>query len=304
MKMWNLDLHYHDIYLQADGCRVCSLVANSNMFHPARLHHRHPFPLSLEGHWVSSRCETRPRGQFLTRRLTFLPDGRSWQGQYDFFSDPFCQSPKFRIAAKGRYVFENDSPFITGAMDYNLRLIRLKITPRDHKTVEIMNFYYGDKCGIPKSWKVGVTQDVTSTNGCATLGIELPKVEFQLLKLDKEHHNERLFIGHRPTEGNDMSAREKRPTSFQEPLIKCTTLSTHITVASNAIYERQIMPENALVNVQRNGTSGLHLCAFLLLLLTLSFLSYWLVLRTNGFFFKDEPSMGINFKEQRCGTSS
>ncbi|KAL5022742.1 hypothetical protein ScPMuIL_001897 [Solemya velum] len=253
-----------------DGCRVCSMVANSNIFHPARLHRRHPPQLNLDGHWVSSRCETRPHGQFLTRRLTFLPDGRSWQGQYDFYSDPFCRNPTFSISAKGRHVLENDSPVIPGALDYNLRLLRLKITPKDHKTVEIMNFYQGNKCGIPKTWKIGVTQDVTSTSGCATLGIELPKAEFQLLKLDKEHHKELLFIGHRPTEGNDMSARDKRPTSFQEPLIKCKLQTTRLAVVSNAIFERQFRPES----LPENSASGHHrICMMMLFQVILSILT-------------------------------
>ena len=58
----------------------------------------------------------------LVRRLHFLSDGSSWQGQYDYYHDALCKHPSFSLDAKGSYSGGSDSKLIPGAKDYSFRV--------------------------------------------------------------------------------------------------------------------------------------------------------------------------------------
>lgn len=173
------------------------------------------------GEWVSRRCETRPNGQYLTRSLSFLPDGRSWAGVYDFYKDPLCQQPYFSLDLKGNHFQEQRSDIIPSAKEYIFRTTVLKVTARDFQMVQYLNSYDGTGCGKAKAWTIGVTQDVTASGGCVTLGIKLPNIEYELMKAQNENGKTLLYVGQRPSDFATLSVRKNRPTSFQLPLIKC-----------------------------------------------------------------------------------
>lgn len=202
-------------------CGVCDRLANADAFFPPELRHRHGTMMSLSGEWVSQRCEARPHGMFLTRRLIFPEKSHRWEGHYVFFHDPLCRDKTFTLYAQGNYAPGSASGVISGAHDYDFKVNRVKITPNDRKTTDLFNGYSGDGCGKPKSWKVNVEQDVTHTNGCETLGIRLPYIEYDLMKMEYKHWKYHLFIGQRPTDGKPIKSPERRPTSFQAPLVKC-----------------------------------------------------------------------------------
>lgn len=191
--------------------------------------------LDLVGDWVSTRCETRPNGMFLTRYLTFGDDKRTWQGHYAFYRDPHCHQPTFALNAKGLYVDRRKSSLIQGAVEYDFKLTSVKITPKDVTTVEFLNASIG--CGKFGSWRRNVEQDVTSTNGCHSLDIKLPETEYELMKMDMSHGKLHLFIGQRPSDGASLRTIKRRPTSFQEPLAKCDTIAVFMSL--NKINEPQ-----------------------------------------------------------------
>ena len=62
----------------------------------------HLLPLP-HGQWVSRRCEVRPMGMFLARRLSFDSRDRTWMSEYKYFSDPFCTESVFAVYSSGRY---------------------------------------------------------------------------------------------------------------------------------------------------------------------------------------------------------
>ncbi|RUS82760.1 hypothetical protein EGW08_009498, partial [Elysia chlorotica] len=207
---------------QTPGCGVCSRIASSTLQYPPRLSPRTGTLLSLEGEWVSTRCESRQYGMFLTRRLLFLPDGSSWKGQYDYYHDALCKHPSFSLNAKGSYSGGSNSKLIPRAKDYSFRVTRLKVTPHDERTAESMNHYSGDGCGKAHAWKAGHEQDVTWTGGCVTLGIRLPNMERDIMRMEVAHRKLLLYVGQRLVDRQPGTAYQmERPTAFQEPLIKC-----------------------------------------------------------------------------------
>ena len=198
------------------------------------------------GDWVSTRCEVRPNGQYLTRSLTFLPDNRSWSGVYEFYKDPLCREPTFSLDLKGNLFWEHRSEVIPSASEYVFRTTKLKITARDFQMVQYLNSYQGNECGKSKKWKIGVTQDVTASNGCVTLGIQLPNIEYEIMKTESIKDKPYLLVGQRPSDFVSMSVRKNRPTSFQSPLVKCDARKT-----SNYVNSLPLMREATSTRVSR-----------------------------------------------------
>ncbi|XP_069112949.1 protein APCDD1-like [Argopecten irradians] len=209
-------------------CQICNGIANSNDFYPPKINQRKAPRFHLEGDWVSSGCETRQYGQFLTRKLTFLSDGKSWQGQYDFFEDPLCRKGSFSLSVKGTYAGGKVSKVISGTKEYNFRLIRLKITPKNKQMVNTLRLYDGH-CGVRNAWKINEQQDVTSTGGCDVLGIILPNVEFEILRMVASERQTLLYVGQWTMSNVALRNKDSRPTSFQQPLVRCSDSVTKVT---------------------------------------------------------------------------
>ena len=206
---------------QTQGCHVCRVITNASHTSPPKLDEPDAIEVGISGEWVSQRCETRPNGQYLTRYLSFLPNGKSWQGVYEFSNDPLCSQSTFKIEVKGTYAKGHRSDKIKSAYQYIFKTSRLKVTALDFHTVNYLNSYFGDNCGNPGTWKLGVTQDVTDTSGCVTLGITLPNVEYELIKTEYKGRKSSLFAGQRPSDFASLATPKNRPTSFQTPLVKC-----------------------------------------------------------------------------------
>ncbi|CAL1537138.1 unnamed protein product [Lymnaea stagnalis] len=213
------------------GCGVCSRIMSSSALYPPRLTSHAGTLLSLEGEWVSTRCESRQYGMFLTRWLHFLPDGASWQGQYDYYHDALCRHPSFSLNAKGNYAGGTDSTLVHGAKDYSFKVTRLKVIPHDQATVDSMNHYGGNGCGKAHGWAVGQEQDVTKTGGCVTLGIRLPNMERDIMKMEVVHRKLHLYVGQRLIDRKPGTSYQKeRPTAFQEPLVKCDQVDLDMSI--------------------------------------------------------------------------
>ena len=51
----------------------------------------------------------------------------------------------------------------------------------------------GNRCGLDGSWRVNQAQDVTSTGGCAGLGIRVPSMALDLLRVDVDAAGQTLL---------------------------------------------------------------------------------------------------------------
>lgn len=190
---------------------------------PPHLLARPRLPAYLGGEWVSTRCETRPLGLFLTRRLRFHVGDRTWRGEYRFYADPACAVPTFTAAASGRYSRTlTTSGKVEGGVEFDFRVEHASLTVLDRGMVENLQ---GDRRCIPGGvWKVGVPRDLTPSRGCSPLGIIVPSTEYELVRIEMDAQgNSLLFMGQPDTDNQRRGARE-RPTAYQLPLIHCRSL--------------------------------------------------------------------------------
>ncbi|KAG8513290.1 Protein APCDD1-like [Galemys pyrenaicus] len=178
----------------ARPCPACGLIARADQHRPPVLPAPGALALRLDGRWASPGCEVRPAVLFLTRLFTFRGP-RAWEGYYRHFADPACRKPTFT---------------------------RARASPMDLATTAMLNAAEPSSCGGPGRWAPGAAQDVTATNGCRPLGVRLPHVEHELFKMERDALGQSLlFTGQRPTDGSSPDSPERRPTSFQAPLVLC-----------------------------------------------------------------------------------
>lgn len=260
-KLTCLTLQHH-----IHPCPVCALVYRSSEQRPPVLPRAPAVPLSLVGHWVSQRCETRPNVLFLTRDFTFNPSQHAWEGIYRHYSDSACSKPTFTLRALGHYAQENPSFKLSGASEFVFKVTQVSVTAMDEFTAKLLNSTRPGKCGRAGDWRVGVERDLTPTNGCPMLGIKLPHKEYELFKTELDHRKHPLlFTGQRPTDGSSPERPLRRPTSFQPPMVLCH--EGEIYSSFSAFNSKQVQ--------LASGTAGL---GKLVLLVFASALCSWLAI--------------------------
>ncbi|XP_069701328.1 protein APCDD1-like [Periplaneta americana] len=208
---------------QAHGCLICYEVARCTERSPPHLLAKPRLPPYLGGEWVSARCETRPLGLFLTRRLRFHAGDRTWHGEYRFFADPICSVPTFTAAASGRYSRNpTTSSKVEGGTEFDYRVEHASLTVLDRGMAENLQ---GDSRCIPGGvWKVGVARDLTPSRGCAPLGIIVPSTEYELVRVESDAQGNILLLMGQPDTDNRKRGPKDRPTAYQLPLIRCRSL--------------------------------------------------------------------------------
>lgn len=109
-----------------------------------------------------------------------------------------------------------------GGTNFEFKIKRAVITPHTASLARQLNASPSSSCGRKGAWQQGVPQDVTPTGGCAGMGLKIPLLEYDLLKMETTHRgtNVLLFLGQTETE-RESAAFGKRPTSYQPALIQC-----------------------------------------------------------------------------------
>lgn len=132
-------------------------------------------------------------------------------------------------------------------------------------------------CGLGP-WTVGISKDLGPTRGCAMLGLLIPVTEYELIKLEIDNqvyisptflrvtflrdHNRNilnvqqgtplLYMGLPDTENKRRSFLE-RPTSYQPPLIQCST-----SPFPNDLDTNQVHPMSYARTAARSKSTFLH----------------------------------------------
>lgn len=215
--------------MQAHGCHVCHAVARASERSPPNLHVKPRLPPYLGGDWVSSRCETRPLGLFLRRRLRVragsLGGWHAWQGEYEFYSDPLCTVPTFTATEAGRYTVGGPSTQVLGALQADFHVERAALTVLDSDLVASLQAdpLCGGGFGFGE-WRVGVPRDLTAAHGCAPLGLVVPAIRYELVRVDVDSWGQSLLYLGQPDTENRRGGPSERPTAYQPPLVRCRGL--------------------------------------------------------------------------------
>lgn len=193
---------------------------------------------------------------------------------YDFYRDEECNDASFSIAVKGSYSSTGNSIVIPTAREYTFNTTHLKVTVKNYNMLLYMNSYAGIKCGDSGKWKLGQTQDVTSTQGCLLLGISLPHVEFELMKTEYDNRQSLLYVGQRPSDFVPLSVLENRPTSFQAPLVRCGASNEIFDEISPVFEQYSAHSLSDSLDISVTGTS--HRISATFVVISLSFLAFLL----------------------------
>ncbi|KAJ8933051.1 hypothetical protein NQ314_014243 [Rhamnusium bicolor] len=191
---------------------------------PPHLIEKPHLPPYIWGEWTSTRCEARPMGLYLTRRFSFYSEDSTWIGEHKFFSDPFCKIPKFVVTAAGHFILDGPSKELRGTSNIDFHIEKASLTVLDQRMIYDMRL--PGMCGKDE-WEVNVPKELSSTSGCAQLGITLPSVLNDVVKLEMDYRGScLLYLGQVETDSLH-SASTERPSAFQLPLIKCGEVATY-----------------------------------------------------------------------------
>lgn len=225
-------LAYHfPLSRSSSKCKVCRALESAKAEQIIRIS-KPEQSWKFEDEWTSPTCQAVSE-TFMSQFLTFYPlesnGKREWNLVYYFFLDSACKVASYRISAKGTYTAPKKSSKISGTFEVAFNLTYAEITPYETLIVELLKAEPEGTCGISSKWHVGYTQSVKSTRGCRMFRINIPSIEYDILKAMKNiDGSTELYTGQNPTDNAAPNLPSKRPTSFQLPLRRCGDLVTGV----------------------------------------------------------------------------
>ena len=223
------DAYQYLLKRSTSGCQVCkAIIGAKSLSSPVLSVPKDAMPAAT-GEWVSDHCEAQ-KEIFQTRYMRFYgidrQGAREWKLIYFVFTTPDCNRLSYIIKAYGDYSEPVASNIVAGAVNMTLNVRRLKITPLEPLVVSLLKAAAEGTCGDKSEWKPGVEQDVTSTKGCSSFGLEVPTTNYDLVKvLKRDSGGLDLYTGQTSTDNIQSTTPDKRPTSFRVPLRRCGDLT-------------------------------------------------------------------------------
>ncbi|KAG8274365.1 Protein apcdd1 [Homalodisca vitripennis] len=135
--------------LQIGGCDVCHAVSKGWERAPPQLLSQPRLPPLLAGEWTSARCESRPLGIFLSRRLLVI--GHQWSATYRFFSDPKCTQATLTASVRGHFSQTPGPSRVQGAADFDFHVEGASVILLDQGLRDSLQRSGG--CGTEEEWK-------------------------------------------------------------------------------------------------------------------------------------------------------
>lgn len=198
-----------------------SLIAGRTIKSPPHLMKKPNLPPYISGEWTSVRCETRPMGLYLTRRFRFYSGDLTWIGEHKFYVDPFCTFPKFTATAAGHFKSSQHNALVKGSTNFDFQIERASLTVFDRDMLDELK--YSRSCGSGL-WQLGIPRELSSTNGCLQLGILIPSIQYEIIRIDMDFRGSTLLLMGQADTENQPRTKYQRPTAYQDPLIHCSEL--------------------------------------------------------------------------------
>lgn len=205
-------------YSLNNACTICSNLYSSDKT-PPHLIVKPNLPPYIWGQWVSSRCESRPMGVYLVRKFTFFSYDYFWIGEHSFFSDSSCTIPAFSVTAAGRFSIHENNEVLKSSFNIDLQIEKATLTLHSNRMIRNSKNYRN--CGS-EIWTKGIAQDISLTNGCVPLGIIVPSVQYDIIKIEMNYEGACLLFLGQPDTDNLPRTKMERPTAFDFPLVKCS----------------------------------------------------------------------------------
>lgn len=116
-----------------------------------------------------------------------------------------------------------------GGSDFEFKIKEASIKPQTEALARQLNAVPTGSCGLRGQWRRDTYHDITKTGGCKAMGLKIPIIEKDLLKIEIDQRVDALarphlllYLGQTDTEQRESSATYfRRPTSYQPPLIQC-----------------------------------------------------------------------------------
>lgn len=197
------------LYRGNHHCRICHRVVNSSIQLPpllTPLKHMAIRHTTLAGSWHSSSCEPRGGGLYVMRLVTFLPKHR-WTARYLYHTDHRCSQKQFHLSVSGLYILAGRSQSVAGGEELDLRLEEAQLAPLSQQMVE----------SLGEGWHLGTSRDLSPLGGWAPLRLSLPSLALEMVRMVRSGSGHNLLLLGLPAQPGE------RPTSYQPPLMQCST---------------------------------------------------------------------------------
>ncbi|CAG5978944.1 unnamed protein product [Menidia menidia] len=181
-------------------------------------------PPTLDGTWVSTRCEVRPGPEFLTRSYTFHPS-RHFQALQHYYSDSGCEEPAYSLMIRGKIRLRQASWITLGGTEAEHHFSRVAIVvhtaaAKQTLTSRLPRACVGPGLGRAVPGKPHELYNTRAGRGClAALGFSM--MEMDLVRVETQHHSsggkvQELFLGDIHTDW--IQRTQHWPTGYQQPL--------------------------------------------------------------------------------------
>ncbi len=172
----------------------------------------------VAGDWASIACEVRPNFDgtplYITRDISF--SGGQIDIRFHNFADAACAEPTFSWYFGGTYELLGPSDAAADAVQGNITIDQVGITPDVADLAGFFNSVGNDDCGTA-TWEVGVEQDITAT-GCSLMGLPANNItqEYETFY----QYADFLAFAARPINGTFLDTPDKRSTALLTPLVR------------------------------------------------------------------------------------
>lgn len=253
------------------NCEVCQLMSKINNPDNPPVLSLPKEGRSFSGSWVSKTCEATDDKTFESKYYNFdyslkRNDKRVFTAQHNYFSNADCKVKKFNLKFGGDFGNDTVHKKVAGVYEIKLYFKWITLTIYEKATLSLVR-NGGSSCGDSDEWRIGVEQNLTESNGCKSLGFEIPSSLKAIFRVSKTRASQDLYL----------SFIEEGGTFFTSNLVSCNKATENY---KKRLTTTKATPKKHIVPVDKNfkidttfkensaGTRGklnfLAICAFLI----------------------------------------